>query len=660
MSNVDNGASRRLSCLRGLSAIFTLSLLTCLTFGPAQPAFAQNDDTADAPETTAAMPKKETKPDGFGPGPYFAVVSIADQRISVYGSTGLVARSTVSTGMRGYGTPTGVFSIVQKKRYHESNIYSGAPMPFMQRITWSGIALHAGVVPGYPASHGCIRLPGGFAPRLFSATEVGQRVIVAPHDITPFELRHPTLPAPKMQPAPKVAMRTGPDSIFTVNSARQNGGAILEPTGFREGPVEPQQLNPLEFARMMKDEATAKAKVAAQDTRAAVLLLATKTTEQRVSGRKLAIAEDVAREAARDLAAAIRKLEKTDGKQAIADAIEGVGEASAAITEAEKSRDARIAAATEAQKQAEAAMSEAQGAADDARIAQANENKTEADAALAATLKVKEARLAKAMVAKGKADAALAEAQKVGELRVAKAIAAKADAEAHVVETQKDEEQRIVAATEAKAEAERALAEAQKLAAEARAINEAKLQELTAARNATLEAKATSKAAADSLTEATRRMKPLSVFISRKTGRLYVRQAFLQLFDVPVAIRDPEREIGTHVYVSTRASDDGSQLSWQVVSMPAQPETRPVAREGKRNKNEASIAAAMVPLVTPETAKGALDRITVSDDVAQRLAELTWVGATVIVSDNAMSGETGSPQSATTDFVILTRRASGR
>ena len=104
---------------------------------------------ADAKEESVEAP----------PGPVLAVVSIAKQRIQVYGSTGLLAQSPVSTGMAGHRTPPGVFSILQRSRFHRSNIYSDAPMPYMQRLTWSGVALHAGVVPGYPASHGCIRLP---------------------------------------------------------------------------------------------------------------------------------------------------------------------------------------------------------------------------------------------------------------------------------------------------------------------------------------------------------------------------------------------------------------------------------------------------------------------------------------------------------------------
>ena len=90
--------------------------------------------------------------------------------------------------MKGHPTPMGVFSIIQKHKLHHSNIYSGAPMPFMQRITWSGIAMHAGVLPGYPASHGCIRMPMAFAAKMWNWTKMGARVVVTPGEITPGQI----------------------------------------------------------------------------------------------------------------------------------------------------------------------------------------------------------------------------------------------------------------------------------------------------------------------------------------------------------------------------------------------------------------------------------------------------------------------------------------
>ena len=100
-----------------------------------------------------------------------------------------------------------MFSILEKRRYHRSNLYSGAPMPWMQRLTRSGTALHAGVVPGYPASHGCVRLPFSFAPKLFEMTAVGGNVVVAGARLVPEPIEHPKLFQPLSRPAPQIAGR---------------------------------------------------------------------------------------------------------------------------------------------------------------------------------------------------------------------------------------------------------------------------------------------------------------------------------------------------------------------------------------------------------------------------------------------------------------------
>ena len=112
----------------------------------------------------------------------------------------------MSTGMPGHPTPQGVFSVIEKDRYHHSNIYSGAPMPFMQRITWGGVAMHAGVLPGYPASHGCIRMPKDFATKMWGWTKMGARVFVTPGEVpAPAAFSHPFLAAYKVAPQPVVA-----------------------------------------------------------------------------------------------------------------------------------------------------------------------------------------------------------------------------------------------------------------------------------------------------------------------------------------------------------------------------------------------------------------------------------------------------------------------
>src|SRR5215471_19021106 len=121
-------------------------------------------------------------------GPLQIIISIKDQRISLYENGTLIARSSVSTGVEGHPTPLGVFSVLSKQKWHRSNIYSAAPMPYMQRLTWSGIALHAGHLPGYPASHGCIRLTNDFAIRLWHLTRRGTRVIIARDDVRPVEI----------------------------------------------------------------------------------------------------------------------------------------------------------------------------------------------------------------------------------------------------------------------------------------------------------------------------------------------------------------------------------------------------------------------------------------------------------------------------------------
>ena len=140
---------------------------------------------------------KNARPEDPPKGPLQIIISIADQRVSLFDNGALIARSTVSTGTQGHPTPLGVFSVISKQRWHRSNIYSSAPMPYMQRITWSGIALHAGVVPGHPASHGCIRLKNDFAIRLWHLTKRGTRVIIAHHDVQPVEITSPHLFKPK-------------------------------------------------------------------------------------------------------------------------------------------------------------------------------------------------------------------------------------------------------------------------------------------------------------------------------------------------------------------------------------------------------------------------------------------------------------------------------
>ncbi len=117
-------------------------------------------------------------PDVAPDGPVMIIVSLEKQRAYVYRNGVLIGVSTVSTGKKGHETPTGVFTVLQKAKDHKSNLYNNAPMPFMQRLTWDGIAMHAGSLPGYPASHGCIRLPMAFARQLYGVTSLGLTVVI--------------------------------------------------------------------------------------------------------------------------------------------------------------------------------------------------------------------------------------------------------------------------------------------------------------------------------------------------------------------------------------------------------------------------------------------------------------------------------------------------
>ncbi|WP_275791073.1 L,D-transpeptidase family protein [Pararhizobium gei] len=138
-----------------------------------------------------------------GQPPLQIVVSKDQQTLVVYDGDTVIATSNVSTGKKGHATPTGVFSILEKRRHHKSNIYSNAPMPFMQRLTWSGIALHAsGHVPGYPASHGCVRLPNSFAKQLFKMTDRGLHVLISDRQVAPSPIANAFLFQPvAAQPA---------------------------------------------------------------------------------------------------------------------------------------------------------------------------------------------------------------------------------------------------------------------------------------------------------------------------------------------------------------------------------------------------------------------------------------------------------------------------
>jgi hypothetical protein len=179
-------------------------------------------------------------------GPLQIIISIADQRVSLFDNGALIARSSVSTGTQGHPTPLGVFSVISKQRWHRSNIYSAAPMPYMQRITWSGIALHAGVVPGHPASHGCIRLKNDFAIRLWHLTKRGTRVIIAHDDVQPVEITNPHLFQPKaVSGSPEFQAATVAGKSTLVSKAETPEATSLQVPSSAPAEAAPRKMVPI-------------------------------------------------------------------------------------------------------------------------------------------------------------------------------------------------------------------------------------------------------------------------------------------------------------------------------------------------------------------------------------------------------------------------------
>jgi lipoprotein-anchoring transpeptidase ErfK/SrfK len=392
-------------------------------------------------------PAGKGQPAAKGPqvpkGPLQIIVSIASQRVTVYSGGTAVAEAPVSTGTAEHPTPTGVFSIIQKARFHRSNIYSDAPMPYMQRITWSGVALHQGVLPGHPASHGCIRLPTAFAQRLWSLTRLGARVVVARSDIVPVEFTHAALFVPKAKAS--------------------------EPKTAQAAPIEPNVIEP-------------------------------NSVELRPARVETAVSS--------------------------------------------ATRDNALPAGPVA-------------------------------LALPPVIKVS-AMLKTADAAGGTATAAVA---------------------------------------------------AQPYAGSAQKLRPAK------------------SASAETPKEPPLQPGPVSVFVSRKEGRLFVRKGFDTVFDVPVTIRNPDQPLGTHVFTAMELTNGGAAMRWTSVTMPSD---QPVA---EMHGHKAKLAARDQHIDAAAAARAALDRVEMPKEAVERISEMLSPGASLIVSDQGRGDETGTD----TDFVILTR-----
>jgi hypothetical protein len=402
---------------------------------------------AAAKQANPAHPVEATAPRDAGE-PIMAIVSIKSQQVTIYDADGWILRAPVSTGIKGRETPAGVFAVVEKDKDHHSNLYDDAWMPNMERITWSGIALHGGPLPGYAASHGCIRMPYDFAENLFGKTQIGMRVIIAPNDAEPVAFSDPKLFVPNAD-----ALAAAPARAETLARAAAD-------------------------AAKAADEAKIGATAAAREAAAAP--------------------------------AAVRKLEAL---------------------------------------------------------------KTRADAELA---------FAEKMLAAAKTDQDKAHAEELQQ---------KASAKAADLGTQLE-----AAKTDAKTKLDAAAA-----AKDALKVAEAKRTETAAAAR-----------------DAKLALEPVSVFISRKTKTLYVRRGFASTIEVPIAIRDPDKPIGTHVFTAVARADSG--LRWTAVTID----------DG-------------------DDAKDALDRISIPQDVLDRIAPTAAPRSSIIISDEPPNRE----QNYRTEFVVV-------
>src|SRR5215467_538104 len=299
-------------------ALAAMAALTALTAG------AVAGQARPAP-TEATAPRDAGKP-------IMAIVSIKSQQVTFYDADGWILRAPVSTGITGRETPAGVFAVIEKNKDHHSTLYDDAWMPNMQRITWNGIALHGGPLPGYAASHGCVRMPYDFAEKLFDKTRIGMRVIISPNDAAPVEFFHPALFVPNAEAVAAAPARAEPLAREAAEAAKTADEAKkVAATAAREAASFTASLRKLEWLKPRAD---------AELTFADKALAATKTDQAK------ARAEELRQKAAAKAAEAGTQLDraKADAKSKL--------DAAAAAKDAAQAAETKQAAAAKAASEA--------------------------------------------------------------------------------------------------------------------------------------------------------------------------------------------------------------------------------------------------------------------------------------------------------------------
>jgi lipoprotein-anchoring transpeptidase ErfK/SrfK len=539
---------------------------------PVVPPRAQRPHRRQAKPVEAAA-KEATKPQG----PLIIAISISHQSLKVYDANGFFAETPISTGMAGHSTPMGAFSVIQKQKMHRSNIYSGAPMPFMQRITWSGIAMHAGVLPGYPASHGCIRMPMAFAVKMYSWTRMGARVVVTPGDLTPARFSHPLLVTQKVVPQPVAADM--PKTDVTKTDVTKTD---------------------VTKADVFKADATAKGdKAAAADP----------VGKPEMSVASLDLRSTVGHDSRAPHVMDKASTPKSSGKQThTADA--------GALPEANVAVDMMSDAAPASSPMAEHAAS------DRPANAATKSGNVKSVAELLATKSSETAASNDGPVEAEPADDAQAGLDaKADDVKAPAAIVALADKPSTGVPAVTD----------------------------AQPVPDAKKDQ---ARPSDPEKAEVPKPAPPPAIA--KGNGPISVFVSRKDAKLYVRQNFAPLFDVPVTIAPSDRPLGTHIFTAEADKNDSNILRWSVVTLPSSrnAERRDDDERASRRRKIAGAAEIAKPAPEPDSPAEALDRLTIPADTMARITEALSTGGSIIVSDQGIgAGETGEG----TDFIVSLR-----
>jgi lipoprotein-anchoring transpeptidase ErfK/SrfK len=568
-----------------------------------------------------AIEKESAKPQG----PLIISISIDKQKMRIYDANGLFAETPISTGMPGHATPMGVFSVIQKQKLHHSNIYSGAPMPYMQRITWSGIAIHAGVLPGYPASHGCIRMPMAFAVKMWNWTRMGARVVVTPGEMTPASFSHPLLAAQKVVPQPVAASEPPAETPPAAKADKAMDAAVASMPAIAEASLELRSpVGHDNGVKAVMDRPPASPPLREQThTADAGILPASKTpvtmTDATSSGNDASPSDEAA--------AATGGAPSTTADPVSAKAVDTSSTESKSEAEPAAAKHDEIASSDVKpieSKSPEAATADTQSVEADATDKAAKKP----DGTVVATQPSGDA---------ARVDTSASESNKAEDRPDATKLEAKADdvkAEVPKPDAPKSGE-KPDGAVKGVTDAGTGIADVKK--------DQTRLPDKAAP------SKADPAAAA-----APKRSGQIAVFISRKDSKLYVRQNFAPLFEAPVTIAPSDRPLGTHVFTAQVDKDDANVLHWSVVSLPVPARYAERRDEDERVSRRRKIAGAVeikaMPL--PDSPAEALDRLTIPADTMARIVEALSTGGSIIVSDQGISaGETGEG----TDFIVSLR-----